>query len=153
MSNEHTAPWDCVYRKDEGNDCRPGAEPAAGQEYFEVLCLSILQAGLNWSSVRKHWPRYREGFRGFRPELLARAEVAELLESPDVIRHPQKVAALVHNAREFLAVEEEHGSFRDFLDTLRPLAERERLKALAKRFKHVGPETADYFLHAVGFTT
>ena len=151
MSNEHSAPWDCVYAKDEGDDCRAGAEPATGQEYFEILCLCILQAGLNWSSVRKHWPRYREGFRGFRPERLARAQAAELLASPNVIRHPKKVEALVQNAREFLSIEEEHGSFPDFLETLRPLGARECLKALAKRFKHVGPETADYFLHAVGF--
>ena len=151
MSNQHTAPWDCVYSKDEGDDCRAGAEPAGGREYFEILCLCLLQAGLNWGSVRKHWPRYREGFLGFRPERLSRARPEDLLESPDVIRHPKKVEAVVHNAREFLAVEQEYGSFRAYLDTLRPLGERERLKALAKRFKHVGPETADYFLHAVGF--
>jgi DNA-3-methyladenine glycosylase I len=150
-ANEHTAPWDCVYAKDEGDDCRAGARPETGQEYFEILCLCILQAGLNWASVRKHWPRYREGFLDFRPERLARARAEEILESPNVIRHPKKVEAIVHNAREFLAAEGEHGSFRAFLDTLRPLGERERLKALAKRFKHVGPETADYFLHAVGF--
>jgi DNA-3-methyladenine glycosylase I len=151
MSNEHTAPWDCVYSKDEGDECGAGAEPATGEEYFEMLCLCILQAGLNWASVRKHWPRYREGFHGFRPERLARARAEEILESPNVIRHPKKVESVVHNAREFLAIEEEHGSFKNFLDTLRPLGERERLKALAKRFKHVGPETADYFLHSVGF--
>lgn len=151
MSNEHTAPWGCVFSKEEGDDCRAGAPPAGGTEYFEILCLCILQAGLNWGSVRRHWPRYREGFHGFRPERLARARAEELLRSPDVIRHPKKVEAIVHNARQFLAIEEGHGSFARFLDTLRPLGGRERLKALAKHFKHVGPETADYFLHSVGF--
>jgi DNA-3-methyladenine glycosylase I len=151
MSNEHRAPWDCVFSKEEGDDCRPGAAPADEREYFEILCLCLLQAGLNWGSVRKHWPRYREGFHGFSPERLARARPQELLESPNVIRHPKKGEAVVHNAREFLAILEEHGSFKKFLGTLKPLGERERQKALAKRFKHVGPETADYFLHSVGF--
>jgi 3-methyladenine DNA glycosylase Tag len=151
MSNEHTAPWECVFSKEEGDDCRPGAPPSGGQEYFEILCLCLLQAGLNWASIRKHWPRYRGGFLGFRPERLARASAEDLLASPDVIRHPKKIEAVVHNAREFLAVEREYGSFAAFLDTLRPLGERERQKALAKRFKHVGPAAADYFLHSVGF--
>ena len=151
MSNQHTAPWDCVFSKDEGDECGPGAAPASGQEYFEILCLCLLQAGLNWASVRKHWPRYRRGFLGFRPERLARARAEDLLAGPDVIRHPKKVEAVIHNAQEFRALEKEHGSFRAFLETLKPLGERERLKALAARFKHVGPETADYFLHAVGF--
>jgi DNA-3-methyladenine glycosylase I len=151
MSNGHRAPWGCVFSKDEGDDCREGAAPASGQEYFEILCLCLLQAGLNWASIRKHWPRYREGFLGFSPERLSRARAEELLASPDVIRHPKKIEAVIHNAKEFRAIEDEHGSFRQFLETLKPLGERERHKALAKRFKHVGPETADYFLHSVGF--
>ena len=151
-TKRHRAPWDCVYAKDEGDDCRPGEPPTADREYFEVLCLCILQAGLNWSSVRKHWPRYREGFLGFDPARLAKADPAALLESPDVIRNGRKVAAIVHNAGEVLAIRKAHGSFAGFLDTLRPLPEGEALKAVRARFKGVGPETADYFLHAVGFT-
>jgi len=149
--NEHRAPWDCVFSKDEGDECGPGEPPASGREYFEILCLSLLQAGLNWASIRKHWPRYRRGFLDFDPGRLALARAEDLLAGPDVIRHPKKVGAVVHNAQEFLALEKEHGSFRAFLETLRPLGERERRKALAAHFKHVGPETADYFLHAVGF--
>jgi DNA-3-methyladenine glycosylase I len=151
MTSEHKAPWDCVLAKDEEGRCLPGSAPASGREYFEILCLCLLQAGLNWNSVRKHWPRYREGFLGFDPARLAGTSAEELLERPDIIRHPKKVAAVVRNAREFRAIEQEHGSFRAFLDTLRPLDGRARVKALSKRFKHVGPETADYFLHSVGF--
>jgi DNA-3-methyladenine glycosylase I len=151
LSDEHSAPWDCVLAKDGEGVCRPGARPASDREYFEILCLCLLQAGLNWASVRKHWPRYRKGFLNFDPGRLARASSSELIESPDVIRHPKKIEAVVHNAKEFEAVTKEHGSFAAFLETLRPSGEQARLKALSKRFKHVGPETADYFLHAVGF--
>ncbi|HYO62542.1 MAG TPA: DNA-3-methyladenine glycosylase I [Pyrinomonadaceae bacterium] len=153
MTNEHRAPWDCVLSKaeDEEGGCLPGDAPRGGRDYFEILSLCILQAGLNWSSIRKHWPRYREGFLGFDPERLAGASVEKLLQSPNVIRNNRKVSAIVHNAQAFRAIESEHGSFRGFLETLRPLSEREKLKALAKHFKQVGPETADYFLHSVGF--
>jgi DNA-3-methyladenine glycosylase I len=62
------------------------------------------------------------------------------------------VAAIVHNAGEFLAIRKEHGSFAGFLDTLRPLPGEEALARVRGRFKGAGPETADYFLHAVGLT-
>jgi DNA-3-methyladenine glycosylase I len=151
-TNEHSAPWACVYSKDEGDNCLPGEAPATDREYFEVLCLCLLQAGLNWSSIRKHWPKYREGFLGFDVDALARSATEEVLARPGVIKNARKVGAVVHNAREFREIAAEHGSFRAFLETLGPLSEAERVKALAKRFRQVGPETADYFLHSVGFT-
>lgn len=150
MADEHRSPWDCVLAKDEEGGCLPGERPTSDRQYFEILCLCLLQAGLNWSSVRKHWPRYRKGFLGFDPRRLAKARPEALIESPDVIRNPRKLAAVVHNAQAFQSIAREHGSFAGFLETLRPLDSRARLKALAQHFKHVGPETADYFLHAVG---
>ena len=151
MGNEHRAPWDCVLSKEEEGDCLAGGRPAADGEYFEILCLCFIQAGLNWASIRKHWPKYREGFRGFRIPELARSSVDELLARPGVIRNPKKVEAVVHNAREFESIAREHGSFAAYLDTLKPLTEAEQLKALRQRFKQVGPESADYFLHSIGF--
>jgi DNA-3-methyladenine glycosylase I len=147
----HSAPWDCVLSKEEEGECRAGARPASDHEYFEILCLCLIQAGLNWASIRKHWPKYREGFHGFRVGELSRATADEVLARPGVIRNQRKVEAVIHNAREFEAIAAEHGSFGGFLDTLTPLTEAERIKSLTGRFKQVGPETADYFLHAVGF--
>jgi len=147
----HSAPWDCVLSKEEEGECRAGARPETDQGYFEILCLCIMQAGLNWASIRKHWPKYREGFHGFRLGELSRATADELLARPGVIKNRRKVEAVAHNAREFEAIAGEHGSFEAFLATLRPLAEAEQVKALTRRFKQVGPETADYFLHSVGF--
>jgi DNA-3-methyladenine glycosylase I len=147
----HSAPWDCVLSKEEEGECRAGSRPASDREHFEIMCLCLIQAGLNWASIRKQWPRYREGFRGFGVEELARADADELLARDGVIRNRRKVEAVVHNAREFQTIAAEHGSFDAFLSTLKPLAEAERVKALTKRFKQIGPEAADYFLHAVGF--
>lgn len=151
MTSEHSAPWECVFAKEQEGVCRPGAAPASDQEYFEILCLCILQAGLNWGSIRKHWPKYKEGFLGFDLKRLSRASTEEVLESPGVIRNRRKVAAVVENAGEFQRIAREFGSFSGYLAGFAGLPEPERVKALTKRFRQVGPETADYFLHAVGF--
>jgi len=147
----HTAPWDCVLSKEEEGECRPGSRPASDQEFFEILCLCLLQAGLNWGSIRRHWPKYREGFLGFRLRELSGADPSALLARPGVIRNVRKVEAIVHNAKEFETIAEEHGSFAGFLETLRPLPAPAQIKGLTVRFKQVGPEVADYFLHSVGF--
>ena len=147
----HRAPWDCILAKEEEGVCLVGNAPESDEEYFEVLCLCFIQAGLNWRSIRKHWPRYREGFLGFRIGELSRASADELLARPGVIKNVRKVGAVIHNAKEFEAIAREYGSFSVFLDTLKPLAEPEQIKSLSKRFKQVGPESADYFLHSVGF--
>ena len=150
-TNEHRAPWDCVLSKEEEGECRAGGRPESDRQYFEILCLCLIQAGLNWASIRKHWPKYREGFLCFDVKRLARADAEELLARPGVIKNRRKVEAVVHNAREFESIEREHGSFAAYLETLKPLTEAEQIKALTRRFKQVGPETADYFLHSVGF--
>jgi DNA-3-methyladenine glycosylase I len=147
----HSAPWDCVLAKEEEGECRAGGPPETDQGYFEILCLCMLQAGLNWASIRKHWPKYREGFHGFRTGKLARSTPEELLARPGVIKNQRKIEAVIHNAKEFKSIAGEHGSFDAFLETLRPLPKPEQIKALTTRFKHVGPETANYFLHSVGF--
>ena len=147
----HSAPWDCVLSKAEEGECRAGARPETDQDYFEILCLCMIQAGLNWASIRKHWPKYREGFRGFDIKKLSRSTADELLARPGVIKNTRKVEAVIHNAKEFERVSAERGSFAAFLETLKALPEPEQVKALTKRFKQVGPETADYFLHSVGF--
>jgi 3-methyladenine DNA glycosylase Tag len=151
MANEHRAPWDCVLAKEDEGVCHPGAPPADDQAYFEILCLCLLQAGLNWGSIRKHWPRYREGFLGFELMRLAEASPEQVLANEGVIKNRRKIEAIIANAREFLVIRREFCAFFGYLASLDQLPERERLKALTRRFKQVGPETADYFLHAVGY--
>jgi DNA-3-methyladenine glycosylase I len=153
MTNEHQAPWDCVYAKENDSTCQPGQKPASDREYFEILCLCLLQAGLNWNSIRKHWQRYKAGFSDFDIDRLAESPAAELMENPNVIKNSRKIEAIIHNAGEFREIEKEYGSFAGYLETLKAQTEKEQLKSLSKRFKQVGPETADYFLHSIGFWT
>ncbi|UCF07553.1 MAG: DNA-3-methyladenine glycosylase I [Thermoplasmata archaeon] len=151
MKKEHQAPWECTYVKEEESRCRPGAKPKSNKEYFEIMCLCVLQAGLGWGMVRKNWDQYKRGFYGFSINRLAAAKVESLLESPGVLRNKRKVSAIVYNAKEFKRIMGVYGSFSVFLDSLRQYTEEDVLAQLTSRFHHLGNYSAEYFLHCVGY--
>ena len=81
---------------------------------FEFLTLEGAQAGLSWLTILRKRSGYRDAFAGFDPEIVARfdeAKVAELLANPGIVRNRLKVASAITNARAFLAVQQEFGSF------------------------------------------
>ena len=81
---------------------------------FEFLTLEGAQAGLSWITILRKREAYRAAFAGFDPEQVARFDeqrVAELLANPGIVRNRLKVASTVTNARAFLRVQEEFGSF------------------------------------------
>jgi 3-methyladenine DNA glycosylase Tag len=151
MDRQHQAPWECIYRKEDKNDCKPGKRPKSDQKYFEILCLCLLQAGLNWGSIRKHWKKYKDGFYDFDIHRLSRGRTSVLLKDPHVIKNSRKVEAVIHNAKEFQKIQKEYGSFSNFLKTVKPLRKEELFKLLSKKFKHVGAYTVEYYLHSVGY--
>ena len=84
------------------------------RKHFEFLILEAAQAGLNWSIVLNKREGYRRAFSDFNPEKVARyseARIDKLTADPGIIRNRLKIAAAVKNARAFLAVQEEYGSF------------------------------------------
>jgi len=81
---------------------------------FEMLVLEGAQAGLSWLTVLRKREAYRAAFDGFDPELVAAYDgrkVRALLRNTGIIRNRQKVEAAIANARAFLAVQREFGSF------------------------------------------
>lgn len=81
---------------------------------FEFLVLEGAQAGLSWLTILKKRENYRAAFDGFDAAKVARynaRKVAALLADPGIVRNRLKVAAAIANARAFLAVQEEFGSF------------------------------------------
>ena len=81
---------------------------------FEFLVLEGAQAGLSWETILKKRARYREVFAGFDPARVARftpARVERLLADPGIVRNRLKVESAVTNARAFLRVQKEFGSF------------------------------------------
>jgi len=85
---------------------------------FELLILEGAQAGLNWSTILKKREGYRKAFDNFDAELIARYDeqkIDELLTNPDIVRNKLKVNSVVSNARAFLKVHQEFGSFNDYI--------------------------------------
>ncbi|SDD31062.1 DNA-3-methyladenine glycosylase I [Paenibacillus sp. UNCCL117] len=88
------------------------------RKLFEMLILEGAQAGLSWYTVLKKRERYLEAFDGFDPALVARYgedKLAELLADPGLIRNRLKIAGSVKNARAFLQVQAEFGSFDTYI--------------------------------------
>ncbi|SRR5258706_3475598 len=82
--------------------------------HFEFLILEGAQAGLSWSTILKKREGYRKAFAGFDPNKVARfsdAKIEKLLLDPAIVRNRLKVKAAVNNARHFLEVQKEFGSF------------------------------------------
>lgn len=85
---------------------------------FEFLLLEGAQAGLSWSTILRKREGYRQAFDGFTPEKIARYDEAkrqELLLNAAIVRNRAKVGAAIQNARAFLEVQEQFGSFDRFL--------------------------------------
>jgi DNA-3-methyladenine glycosylase I len=81
---------------------------------FEFLILEGAQAGLSWITILRKRAAYRAAFAGFDPEVVTRfdgAKVAELLANPGIVRNRLKVESTITNARAFLQVQEEFGTF------------------------------------------
>jgi len=139
---------------------------------FEFLTLEGAQAGLSWETILKKREAYRLAFVGFDPARVARfrpPQVARLLRNPGIVRNRLKIGSTVSNARAFLAVQEEFGSFDAYVwrfvggtprvnrwRTLRQLPARTPQSdalsrdLLGRGFKFVGSTICYAFMQAVG---
>ena len=85
---------------------------------FEFLTLESAQAGLSWNTILNKREGYRRAFAGFDPEVVARfgeKRIQALLKDPGIVRNRLKVRAAVNNARRFLEVRAEFGTFSDYI--------------------------------------
>jgi len=85
---------------------------------FEFLILEGAQAGLSWTTILKKRDNYRKAFDGFRPDKIARygaRDVRRLLCDAGIVRNRLKIAATIENAKVFLTVHTEFGSFDAYL--------------------------------------
>ncbi|MEM6284243.1 MAG: DNA-3-methyladenine glycosylase I [Chloroflexota bacterium] len=139
---------------------------------FEMLTLEGAQAGLSWITVLKRREGYRKAFDAFDPEKVAHYDdekIAALLQNPGIIRNKLKVRGTVKNAQAFLRVQQEFGSFSDYVwsfvdgkpvqnawTTLADVpAETDTSKKLSKDLKKrgftfVGPTIMYAFMQATG---
>jgi len=139
---------------------------------FEFLILEGAQAGLSWTTILKKRENYRSAFDGFNPAVIARYEerkIGELLANSGIVRNRLKISAAVRNARSFLNVIDEFGTFDRYIWQFvngRPVVNVWRTvgqvpartpesdamsKDLAKReFRFVGSTICYAFMQAVG---
>jgi DNA-3-methyladenine glycosylase I len=81
---------------------------------FEFLILEGAQAGLSWNTILNKRDNYRKAFDGFDPASVAlyhRRKIQQLLRDPGIVRNKLKIASAVENAKAFLRVQQEFGSF------------------------------------------
>ena len=102
----------------EYHDKEWGAPVHDDQKLFEMLVLEGAQAGLSWETVLKKRENYRKAFDSFDPQKVARydeAKQAELLQNAGIIRNRLKVRSAIKNARVFLEIQKEFGSFDTYI--------------------------------------
>lgn len=142
------------------------------QKLFEMLTLEGAQAGLSWLAILKRRENYRQAFDHFQPDIIATYEegkIEELRNNPGIIRHELKIRSVVQNAKAFLKVQKEFGSFNHYLWSFvdgRPIinhwktadevpTETKESRALSqdlrkRGFSFVGPVICYAFMQAVG---
>ncbi len=112
----------CEWAKDEPNityhDKEWGRPQHNDQKLFEFLILEGAQAGLSWSTILKRRTGYRKAFSDF--DVLAvskynQKRVEKLLKDESIIRNKLKINSAINNAKQFLKIQEEFGSFDNYL--------------------------------------
>lgn len=96
------------------HDTEWGRKVHNDNKHFEFLILETAQAGLSWSIVLKKREGYRKNFCNFDPKKVAKFDakkIAKLVKNPEIIRNRLKIEAAVNNAKRFLEVQKEFGSF------------------------------------------
>lgn len=173
MSELKRCPWagtDPLYV--EYHDSEWGVPVHDDRRLFEFLVLEGAQAGLSWITILRKRENYRQAFAGFEPLVVSGFDadmVAALLSDPGIVRNRLKIDAAIGNARLFLEVQSEFGSFDSYVwgytggrpiintwESMRQIpAETNESRALSKDlkkrgFKFVGPTIVYAFMQAVG---
>jgi DNA-3-methyladenine glycosylase I len=165
-------PWATDELYWEYHDHEWGVPSHDDRHLFEMLILEGAQAGLSWSTILRKRENYRKAFDQFDPVRIARygqRKVEKLLSNPGIVRNRLKVAATVQNAKAFLEVQKEFGTFdryiwsftggrpkvnswREMKQVPAKTAESDAMsKDLSKRgFKFVGSTICYAYMQAVG---
>jgi DNA-3-methyladenine glycosylase I len=142
------------------------------RRWFEFLILEGVQAGLSWETILQKRERYRRVLAGFDPAKVARFDakrVRKLLGDPGIVRNRLKIKATVANARAFLQLQEQFGSFESYIwefvggspirnrwkthksiPSQTPLSEALSKDLLRRGFRFVGPTICYAFMQATG---
>jgi len=129
-----------------------GQPPIEEAAWFERLTLEVFQAGLSWRTVLAKRDGFRRAFHDFEPKIVAAftaKDVAAILRDPGIVRNRAKVLATIENAKTFLALAQEHGSFAAWV-AAQPEGLAEQQRSYRQTFQFAGPLVVEAFLQSVG---
>jgi len=154
------------------HDCEWGVPLHDDYRLFEAVVLDGAQAGLSWSIILKKRENYRAAFDGFDPEVVARyseRKIKQLLANEGIVRNRMKIESAIGNARAFLKVQEEFGTFDKYLwrfvdakpvqnrwrkmkevPTRTPLSDAISKDMLGRGFRFFGTTICYAFMQAIG---
>lgn len=173
MENKNRCAWcekDDLYRK--YHDEEWGVPVFEDQKLFEYLLLETFQAGVSWHLILKKRENFRKAFLDFDYQQIAcfgDFEVQELMKDAGIIRNTLKIKSAISNAKAFLKVQEEFGSFSNYMwgfvnnqpienqykdltevPAFTPLAEKMAKDFKKRGFKFIGPTTMYAHIQATG---
>lgn len=123
-------------------------------ELFARLVLEINQAGLSWTTILNKKDNFFKAFDQFDIAKVSRyteKKIVRLLQDAGIIRNRLKIEAAIENARRIKKLQQEHGSFKNWLNKHRSLNREEWTKLFKQTFKFTGGEIVNEFLVSTGF--
>jgi 3-methyladenine DNA glycosylase Tag len=126
-------------------------KPKALGDYLEVMTKAVFQSGISWRVIEAKWDGFQEAFAGFDADKVAGftpADVDRLAQDTRIVRNRRKIQATVDNAVEMIALDREHGGFRNYLRSHGSFEE--TVKDLKRHFSFLGDSGSYYFLYVVG---
>lgn len=111
----------------EYHDLEWGKQVKDDKTLFEFMILESAQAGLSWITILKRRPQYKEAFADFDVQAVAKftpEDVEHILTNTGVVRHRRKIETSITNAQIFIKIQEEFGSFYEYLYQFMPNRER-----------------------------
>ena len=128
--------------------------PTNDAGFLDTQARIIFMGGLNRQVVDGKWPGFREAFSGFDVDAVASMEdqaVDALTADDRVIKYRAKLQAVVKNARTMRELAAEHGSFRDYVDSLVATGLELATRTLSQHFSYVSQEGARHWLYSTGY--
>ncbi|WP_037586869.1 DNA-3-methyladenine glycosylase I [Stenoxybacter acetivorans] len=121
---------------------------------FERLVLEINQAGLSWTLMLKKQAAFQAAYAGFNIAQVAAfndTEKQRLLNDAGIVRNRLKISAAIYNAQQIMLLQQQHGSFKNWLDTHHPQLLAAWIKLFKQHFRFVGGEIVNEFLMSTGY--
>lgn len=123
-------------------------------ELFARLVLEINQAGLSWDTILKKKQNFFAAYDNFEIQKVAnygQEKIDKLLADAGIIRNRLKILAAIHNAQKILELQQQFGSFRQWIEHHHPLTKEQWVKVFKNNFRFTGGEIVNEFLMSTGY--